>query len=334
MPPPCFLAGARLMTLRGEVPVETVTPGDSVVTLTGVGSTLKPVAAVGKSLVDLDRHPSPLDAAPVRLRAGAVEPGIPVRDLLVSPNHGIALEDDRGRKMLIPALYLVNGATIRREPPTGIVAYHHIALDAHDILMADGIAAESNPDETAEQPARIVPFCRPRPPEDLAPCFLPAHRDPPGCVPTLLGTAAHPFHARLLEAAFASGHQLTHDPGLTVTTNGTPAELVSADSGEYLFLLPPDATTIRLHSRTTIPSDTRPEGGDSRRLGVALKAILHDGAILPLNGPHCGPGFLPTEPAWRWTTGDAELTLAPRPHETTLELHLATGWAHYWFETP
>jgi len=339
--PHCFCAGTRLMTLRGEVPVETIKIGDRVVTLSGVGSTLKPVTWVGAVQVNLDRHPDPGRAAPIRICAGAVEAGMPLRDLLVSPDHGIALEDDRGRRVLVPALSLVNGATVRREPCSGLVSYHHVELEAHDILMANGMAAESYLDSgnrwlftqnvrafrprDAAAPSRRSPV-----PVD----FMPSDRVQESCVRLLLGEAAWPFHARLLTCAQVSGYTLTTDPDLEVAVDGEPVELVSRDGAEYLFLLPGGRSAVRLRSRVYVPSDTRPEDGDPRRLGIPLLRVLHDGTPLALDGPQFGAGFLPAETSWRWTTGHAYLKLVPREFETTLELHLAAGWTRYWIRTP
>ena len=55
---PCFARGTRLLTMRGEVPVETLQVGDVTVTFLGEGATLKPVRWIGHRLVDCRRHPS------------------------------------------------------------------------------------------------------------------------------------------------------------------------------------------------------------------------------------------------------------------------------------
>ncbi len=46
-------------------------------------------------------------------------------------------------KGLVPAECLVNGATILREAPGEQVAYFHLELDSHDVLLAEGAPAES-----------------------------------------------------------------------------------------------------------------------------------------------------------------------------------------------
>jgi hypothetical protein len=335
MPTDCLCAGVRVMTLRGEIAVENLRVGDRVMTLSGNGTTLKPLTRIGRISVDLDRHAQPLQAAPVRIRAGAFEPGMPIRDLLVSPDHAVSVEDEGGRRVLIPALNLVNGATILREPPRGQVAYFQVELAAHDILMADGMAVESTPG--GEEHA-VVAFA-PRgaaPPAAAAPDpdFTPAGRSEAGCVPYVWGTAAMAVHARLLQRAHALGHRLTEDPDLGVLAGETPLAALSEADGEYVWLLPRGGEAIRLRSRTRVPYETDPAGGDTRRLGVALARVLVDGTELPLTAPAFGRGFLPAEGdgvhRWRWTTGEAELAIPPRACEITLELHIHTGWSRYW----
>src|SRR5580704_13384282 len=88
-----FCSGTKLMTLRGEVPVESVRAGDKALTLSGVEAPLKPVTRVRHRRIDLSRHAAPMLAAPVRVRAGAIEDGVPLRDLRVSPDHALSVED-------------------------------------------------------------------------------------------------------------------------------------------------------------------------------------------------------------------------------------------------
>src|SRR5258707_9290655 len=97
-----FRAGTRVMTLRGEVPIEDVHTGDRVVTLSGNGSTLKPVAAILQLAVDLDRHPAPLQAAPIRIRAGAIEAGMPIPPPLGAPRPAPRLPKHHRDPGLVP----------------------------------------------------------------------------------------------------------------------------------------------------------------------------------------------------------------------------------------
>ncbi len=333
--PRCFRAGTLLVTLRGEVPAESVRPGDLILTLSGEGAPLKPVAWVGQVEVDLDTHPEPMAVRPVRIAAGAIEPGMPIRDLVVSPDHGISLEDDRGRRVLVPAHFLVNGATITRAPAEGRVTYVHVAVEGHEILMADGMAAESLPPDADRSvfAGNVIALsgARPSPPE-----FAPAARVTRGVAPLRLGAEAHPLHARLMKVAEEAGFTLTRDPALTAITPSGPAETIADADGDYVFLLPPRTDLIHLVSRRFVPAETDTAGGDQRVLGAALAQIMLDGVEIDFAGPGFGAGFLPPEgepgALWRWTLGDAELEIPPSDAEATLEVRVHLGWSRYWLE--
>jgi autotransporter passenger strand-loop-strand repeat protein len=134
---PCYAPGTRILTLTGEVPVESIAPGDILVTVREGGPATRRVIWTGRRTVDLTRHPHPAAVQPIRIAAGAIAPGIPQRDLRVSPNHALYLDG-----CLFEAQALINGVTIRQENLASIT-YHHVELDAHDIILAEGCPAES-----------------------------------------------------------------------------------------------------------------------------------------------------------------------------------------------
>ncbi len=134
----CFVAGTRILTAQGEKPVESLRPGELVATLSGQGSPLKPVVFLGRRRIALAGNPHAAELSPVRIRAGALGPNTPHRDLLVSPDHCLFRDG-----ALVPARLLVNGTSIAVEKGLAEVTYFHIELPAHDVVLAEGAAAES-----------------------------------------------------------------------------------------------------------------------------------------------------------------------------------------------
>jgi hypothetical protein len=134
----CFAGGTRILTAKGEVAVEKLQAGDLVATLAGNGSPMKPVLWVGRRQVVLAGHPNAEDLAPVRIRAGALAENVPHRDLVVSPDHCLFLDG-----ALVPARLLVNGSSITVERGVAEVTWFHVELEGHDVLLAEGAAAES-----------------------------------------------------------------------------------------------------------------------------------------------------------------------------------------------
>ncbi len=120
-----FVAGTLIATPDAERPIETLSGGDTVLTADGPAM---PLSAVRQTIA----APAPL----VRIRAGALDENIPTRDLLVSSAHAV-----RVGKVLVQAGALVNGSSVLREP--GEPTLFHLELDAHVLVIAHGVAAES-----------------------------------------------------------------------------------------------------------------------------------------------------------------------------------------------
>ena len=135
MPAPCFAEGTLIATPDGDVPVEDLHVGDHVLTLDGRA---RPIVWMGHRRVNGERHPQPGMVRPIRIRAGAMGPGRPARDLLVSPDHAIFIGG-----VLIPARMLVNNRSVTVARDLRRVTYFHIELPSHDVVLAEGLPAES-----------------------------------------------------------------------------------------------------------------------------------------------------------------------------------------------
>lgn len=138
-PAACFAAGTRIATPDGDVPVEDLRIGGRVLTAAGEA---RPIRWIGRRsyagrFLAANRH-----VLPILIREGALGDRVPRRDLVVSPNHAMYLDGG-----LIPAIGLVNGASIVQLESAERIAYFHIELETHDIILAEGAPTESFVDD-------------------------------------------------------------------------------------------------------------------------------------------------------------------------------------------
>jgi hypothetical protein len=133
----CFAGGTRLRTPTGDVAVEALAVGDRLVTVCDAAVASREIRWIGRRTVDPRRHPRPDAVRPVRIAAHAFGRGRPGRALLLSPDHALFVEG-----VLIPVRYLIDGKRIVQVSPA-TVTYWHVELDAHDAVLAEGLAAES-----------------------------------------------------------------------------------------------------------------------------------------------------------------------------------------------
>jgi hypothetical protein len=130
----CFAAGTSVKTARGERLVEDLVVGELVLAhFAGVAS----IKWIGQRRIDCRRHPRPEQVWPVRVCAGAVGDNQPRRDLWLSPDHAVFVDD-----LLTPIKYLVNSSSIT-QMPVDEFTYYHVELPQHDLLLAEGLLAES-----------------------------------------------------------------------------------------------------------------------------------------------------------------------------------------------
>tara|TARA_R110002020_G_scaffold106362_1_gene247609 strand:- start:68 stop:1012 length:945 start_codon:yes stop_codon:yes gene_type:complete len=132
----CFTGASQILTTRGPVAVEHLSVGDRAVTATGAE---REIRWIGRRTVDCAGDTSHM--APVRIRTNAFGAGVPERDVLLSPGHPVLVRQT-GVEVLVPIMNLINGTTIERTSMQS-VTYWHVELDQHDVLLADGLPAES-----------------------------------------------------------------------------------------------------------------------------------------------------------------------------------------------
>lgn len=311
----CFAEATRLATPNGPVPVEALRPGMKLLTVSGA---VRPVRWIGCRHLDLTRHPAPEHACPIRIRAGALEEGVPMRDLRVSPEHALYLDGG-----LVPARLLVNGSSILRESDCHSVVWYHVELDTHDLVLAEGAVTESYLDtgnrglfENADMPLILHPnFTEGQ-----------GARVMHSCAPFLDATAqVEPIWRRLAERAAEAGFDapavlpVTTDPDLAIEADGCRFRPVTLDADRYVFVLPSVRGAARLVSRASMPSTLRPFVADRRRLGVAVSTVTIRSAagfrVITADDPILSDGWFGAEQdaagPRRWTGGNAALPLEP-----------------------
>lgn len=131
---PCFARGTRLLTASGKVAVEELRVGMKLRTLSGA---LEPVIWIGRRRVDCLGHAEPDKVWPVCVRAGAFGVRQPIRDLFLSPDHALFIGG-----VLIPVKQLVDGVSIL-QCPVETITYYHVELATHDVVLAEGLPAET-----------------------------------------------------------------------------------------------------------------------------------------------------------------------------------------------
>ncbi|WP_072397120.1 Hint domain-containing protein [Hyphomicrobium sp. CS1GBMeth3] len=135
---PCFLRGTSILTDKGDVPVEALSIGDRVITVSGVA---RPIKWVGQRTYRRGAGSQwPESIEPIRVARSALADNVPSADLYLSPLHALYIDG-----VLIPIMHLVNGSTIRPGMPEGMrdIDYFHIELETHDVILAEGAAAET-----------------------------------------------------------------------------------------------------------------------------------------------------------------------------------------------
>jgi hypothetical protein len=310
---PCFAAGTRILTERGDTPVEDLAPGDFAVT---AENELAQVIWIGRRDVDLAKHPAPGQIRPVRVAAGALAMGVPERELVLSPDHALYFDGS-----LVQVRDLIDGIAIRQDFEVAAVRYYHVELERHAVLLAEGAGAESFLD-SGQRAVFSSASARPegagrRAAESVAPLVtggeqLAAIRARLHARKLMLGifVAEAPYFA----LKFLSGELLF------------PAENVP---GRVSFALPAGVSEAVFCSPVFIPAELDPASMDRRRVGAAIADVFVDGRLTALERVFVAADLhrrAPRETA-TWTRGAARLKIPAGA--TSISFHIAAP-PRYW----
>jgi hypothetical protein len=291
----CFVAGTRIATSSGEVPVEQLSVGDRVLTACGC---VAPIVWIGTGRVLVTRGRRSA-ATPVIVRRGALAENLPHRDLHLTKGHSLFIDN-----VLIPVEFLVNHRSIVWDDRAQEVALFHIELATHDVLLANGAPAESYRDDGNRwlfSNSNAAWGQKPLEP----------------CAPVLTGgPLVDAIWKRLLERALPRpGVPLTDDPDLHLVVDGQRLAGKAQSDGAYLFHLPRVPARLRIVSRAVVPQEFG-LARDPRQLGIAItRIVVRQGGRLRLvdaDDPALVDGFhaFEIDNGFRWTGGDADVPLS------------------------
>lgn len=139
-----FTPGTVISTPRGERPVEDLRVGDRVVTRENGTRAVRWVGSRVLSYAQLVVRPH---LKPIFFRQSSLGPGLPERDLMVSPNQRVLVSNDRTalffseREVLVAAKHIVSTSHVRQVDVLG-VTYFQMLFDGHETVMANGVWTE------------------------------------------------------------------------------------------------------------------------------------------------------------------------------------------------
>ena len=143
---PCFCAGTEILTERGLILVENLETGDRVFTRDNGLQDIRWIDSTEVSAVTLNADPK---MRPVKIMKDAFGEKGPHKDLYVSRQHRILVEDWRGELMfdsssvLASAQSLINETSVTIDYDAENVVYYHVAFDKHEVIFSNGLQTES-----------------------------------------------------------------------------------------------------------------------------------------------------------------------------------------------
>jgi hypothetical protein len=214
--------------------------------------------------------------------------------LRVTKGHSFYLDD-----VLIPVEFLINHRSIVWDDLAQEVAIYHVELARHDVLVANGAAAESYRDDGNRWLFQNANAGWEQPP-------------PEPCAPILTGgPVVDEIWRRLLERAGPrTGLPLTDEADMHLLVDGERIDPLEQRDAMFVFRLRGKPRSVRIRSRAAVPQELG-LSRDPRCLGVAVRRLVLAEArrqrAVNAEAPSLTDGYHAFEAAdgIRWTDGDA-----------------------------
>lgn len=141
----CFTPQTLIASPKGELRVQDLKVGDRVITR---DNGIQEIRWIGRRNILGTELKRKVHLRPVLIRQGALGNGLPERDLMVSPNHRVLVNNDKtalyfeDREVLVAAKHLTGlpGVETMWLPET---TYTHFMFDRHEVVLSDGAWSES-----------------------------------------------------------------------------------------------------------------------------------------------------------------------------------------------
>ncbi len=242
--------------------------------------------------------------------------------------------------MFVPVGLLTNGATIS-QVAVDRVTYWHVELEAHDALIANGLAAESYCDcgnrdwfngtgHTSAPDQKVS--------QDLSGYGRPLVQS---------GPILEAVRSQLMQRATTLGWVKSNDLGIHLLIDGVRVD-AELDGNVAQFVIPAQSSNVTLMSRTFAPANWTLSGhGDHRQLGLYVGSMHLTGMkvdqAISVADPRFTQGFYSVETLAdgshrRWSNGALTLPCAlwadNKDFFTVLRVNLITASHPCWADAP
>ncbi len=142
---PCFTPGTVIATPKGERLVEELREGDKIITR---DNGLQEIRWVGRRDLSGQELANAPHLQPVLIRAGSLGHGLPERDMMVSPQHRLLINNEKSalyfedREVLAAAKHLTGMEGVTSVEASS-VNYIHFMFDQHEVVLSNGAWTES-----------------------------------------------------------------------------------------------------------------------------------------------------------------------------------------------